>query len=154
MDEATWPFRGDRWAHLVSDESFDELHRFAQQLGLRRLSFQGDHYDVPSALRVDAIRHGAVPVTGRDLVRRLRGAGLRRPGSGQPWTRVLEIAAGGRLDEPARSRIEFALTSSLTPDRRRSVGEALALATPADPRLVGWGAWCLTRPFVSTVITE
>jgi hypothetical protein len=146
VDEATWPFRDDRWAHLVSDQSFDELHRFAQQLGLRRLSFQGDHYDVPSALRVDAIRHGAVPVTGRDLVRRLRGAGLRRPGSGQPWTRVLEIAAGGRLDEPARSRIEFALTSSLTPDRRRSVGEALALATPADPRLVGWGAWCLTRP--------
>jgi hypothetical protein len=26
------------------------------------------------------------------------------------------------------------------------VGEALARATPADPRLVGWGAWCLARP--------
>ena len=146
MDEATWPFRGDRWAHLVSDESFDELHRFAQQLGLRRLSFQGDHYDVPSALRVDAIRNGAVSVTGRELVTRLRAAGLRRPGGGQPWTRVLEIGAGSRLDHDARTRIDTVLASHLSGERRRSVGEALARAAPEDPRLVGWGAWCLTRP--------
>jgi hypothetical protein len=41
VDEATWPFRGDRWAHLVSDESFDELHRFAQLLGLAPLVVPG-----------------------------------------------------------------------------------------------------------------
>jgi len=146
VDDATWPFRGDHWAHLVSDESFDELHRFAQQLGLRRLSFQGDHYDVPSALRVDAIRQGAVTVTGRELVSRLRAAGLRRPGSGQPWTRALEIAAGGRFDDAARQRIDGALAPFLTLERRHAVGEALALAVAHDPRLVGWGAWCLTRP--------
>jgi Protein of unknown function (DUF4031) len=145
VDEATWPFRGDRWAHLVSDESFDELHRFAQRLGLRRLSFQGDHYDVPSALRIDAIRNGAVSVTGRELVSRLRAAGRRRPGSGQPWTRVLEIAAGTRLDDAARTRIDGVLSAYVGADRRRSVGEALAVAAPLDPRLVGWGAWCLTR---------
>jgi hypothetical protein len=146
VDDATWPFRGDRWAHLVSDESFDELHRFAQQLGLRRLSFQGDHYDVPSAVRVDAIRQGAVTVTGRELVSRLRAAGLRRPGSGQPWTRVLEIAAGGRLDAGARVRVDGALAPYLALDRRHAIGETLALAAPENPRLVGWGAWCLTRP--------
>ncbi|MEO5842782.1 MAG: DUF4031 domain-containing protein [Acidimicrobiales bacterium] len=145
VDEATWPFRGDRWAHLVSDESFDELHRFAQRLGLRRLSFQGDHYDVPAALRLDAIRNGALSVTGRELVRRLRAAGLRRPGSGQPWTRVLEIAAGARLDDAARARIDVVLAANVGADRRRSVAEALSLAAPHDPRLVGWGAWCLTR---------
>jgi hypothetical protein len=146
VDEATWPFRGDRWAHLVSDESFDELHLFAQRLGLRRLSFQGDHYDVPSGLRIDAIRNGAVSVTGRELVTRLRAAGLRRPGGGQPWTRVLEIGAGTRLDRDARARIDSVLTAHLAVERRRSVGEALASAAPEDPRLVGWGAWCLTRP--------
>ncbi|MEO8695318.1 MAG: DUF4031 domain-containing protein [Acidimicrobiales bacterium] len=145
VDEATWPFRGDRWAHLVSDESFDELHRFAQRLGLRRLSFQGDHYDVPSALRIDAIRNGAISVTGRELVRRLRAAGLRRPGSGHPWTRVLEIGAGTRLDDAARTRIDDVLAAYVGADRRRSVGEALAGAAPFDPRLVGWGAWCLAR---------
>jgi hypothetical protein len=145
VDEATWPFRGDVWAHLVSDESFDELHRFAQRLGLRRLSFQGDHYDVPSALRIDAIRNGAISVTGRELVSRLRAAGLRRPGSGQPWTRVLEIAAGARLDATVRTRIDDVLAAYIDAERRRSVGRALARAAPLDPRLVGWGAWCLTR---------
>ena len=146
MDEATWPFRGDRWAHLVSDESFDELHLFAQRLGLRRLSFQGDHYDVPSALRIDAIRNGAVSVTGRELVTRLRAAGLRRPGGGQPWTRVLEIAAGSRFDHGARARIDAVLAQHVSDERRRAVGDSLRAAAPADPRLVGWGAWCLARP--------
>jgi hypothetical protein len=145
VDEATWPFRGDRWAHLVSDESFDELHLFAQRLGLRRLSFQGDHYDVPSALRIDAIRNGARSVTGRELVTRLRAAGLRRPGGGQPWTRVLEIAAGTPLDAGARGRIDAALAPHLSAARHRGVDEALLAAAPGDPRLVGWGAWCLVR---------
>jgi hypothetical protein len=145
VDEATWPFRGDRWAHLVSDESFDELHLFAQRLGLRRLSFQGDHYDVPSALRLDAIRNGAVSVTGRELVTRLRAAGLRRPGGGQPWTRVLEIAAGARFDDGARARIDAVLAPHLSGTHRGAVDGSLRAAIPADPRLVGWGAWCLVR---------
>ena len=43
VDAAVWEWRGARWAHLVSDESYDELHEFAQLLGKRRLGFQGDH---------------------------------------------------------------------------------------------------------------
>lgn len=79
VDPAVWPFRGHRWAHLVSDVSYDELHAFAEQLGLPRRAFHGDHYDVPDHLRTAAIAMGAVPVDGRVLVRRLRAAGLRRP---------------------------------------------------------------------------
>jgi hypothetical protein len=145
VDEATWPFRGDRWAHLVSDESYDELHEFAQALGLRRLSFQGDHYDVPSAVRDEAVDRGALAVTGRELVTRLRAAGLRRPGSGRPWTRVLEITAGSRLDADARARIDRVLATHLEPSRRRAVRDEVARAVPGAPRLVGWGAWCLVR---------
>lgn len=66
------------WAHLVSDESYDELHAFAARLGIPRRVFQGDHYDVPSHLRDEAIALGATPVDSRVLVRRLRAAGLRR----------------------------------------------------------------------------
>ena len=62
---------------MVSDESIAELHAFADRLGLRRMSFQGDHYDVPESVRDRALALGAEPVRGRDLVRRLRGAGLR-----------------------------------------------------------------------------
>ena len=78
VDQAIWPWRGRRWAHLVSDESYDELHEFAAALGIDRRAFQGDHYDVPSEWRERAIELGATPVDARVLVRRLRAAGLRK----------------------------------------------------------------------------
>jgi hypothetical protein len=75
VDEARWPWRGRRWAHLVSDSSYDELHLFAAHLGLPRHIFQGDHYDVPTEIRTRAIRLGARPVSSRELVMRLRAGG-------------------------------------------------------------------------------
>lgn len=77
VDEAVWPLRGDLWAHLISDMSYDELHAFAAQLGIPRRGFQGDHYDVPSGVRESALRLGAEAVSSRELVRRLRASGLR-----------------------------------------------------------------------------
>jgi hypothetical protein len=77
VDEARWPWRGRRWAHLASDTSYDELHLFAARLGVPRRAFQGDHYDLPTEVRLQAIRLGARPVTSRELLVRLRGAGLR-----------------------------------------------------------------------------
>ena len=65
---------------MVSDESYDELHAFAEQLGIPRRAFQGDHYDVPAEYRERAIELGAVPITSRELVRRLVASGLRRRG--------------------------------------------------------------------------
>jgi hypothetical protein len=65
---------------MVSDESYDELHAFAEQLGIPRRAFQGDHYDVPTDYRERAIELGAVPITSRELVRRLIASGLRRRG--------------------------------------------------------------------------
>lgn len=78
VDRAIWPYKGRKWAHLVSDESFEELHDFATRLGIPRRAFQGDHYDLPEEARRNAIRMGAVPTEARELVRRLRDAGLRR----------------------------------------------------------------------------
>lgn len=80
VDQAVWPWRGRRWAHLVSDTSYDELHTFATRLGIPRRAFQGDHYDIPAELREEAIALGAEVVDARVLVRRLRAAGLRRRG--------------------------------------------------------------------------
>ena len=79
VDAAIWPWRGQRWAHLVSDVSYDELHVFAARLEVPRHVFQGDHYDIPSSLRDRAIALGAEAVAARELVSRLRAAGLRRP---------------------------------------------------------------------------
>ncbi|MEJ6512096.1 MAG: DUF4031 domain-containing protein [Actinomycetota bacterium] len=78
VDAAVWRFEGRKWAHLVSDTSFEELHAFAEGLGIPRRAFQGDHYDVPTEYRERAIDLGAQPVASRELVRRLRAAGLRR----------------------------------------------------------------------------
>jgi hypothetical protein len=77
VDECRWPWRGRRWCHLVSDTDFDELHAMADVVGVPRRSFQGDHYDLDEDARARAVALGAVPVTSRELVVRLRAAGLR-----------------------------------------------------------------------------
>jgi hypothetical protein len=79
VDEPIWPFRERLWCHLVSDTSYDELHELAEALGIPRRGFQGDHYDLPEELREEAIRLGAEPVSGRELISRLLASGLRRP---------------------------------------------------------------------------
>ena len=83
VDDAVWPFRGRRFAHLVSDTSYEELHDFAGRLGLPGRAFHRDHYDVTAELREAAIELGAPPVTSREIVRRLQAAGLRRRKSGE-----------------------------------------------------------------------
>ena len=78
IDAPRWPAHGTRFAHLVSDTSFEELHAFASSLELERpLRFHRDHYDVPAAswqLTVDA---GARVVPTREIVERLLAAGMR-----------------------------------------------------------------------------
>ncbi len=78
VDEPIWPFRDRLWCHLVSDTSYDELHALASELGIPRRAFQGDHYDLPADMRDAAIALGALPVSGRELITRLRASGLRR----------------------------------------------------------------------------
>ncbi len=78
VDPAVWPWRGRLWAHLVSDSSHEELHDFAARLQIPRQAFQGNHYDVPAALRERALALGAFPVPARELVARLSAAGLRQ----------------------------------------------------------------------------
>jgi len=59
----SWPW-GEA-CHLLADD-LDELHRFARGLGLKREWFQGPpahrvaHYDLAAAMRVKAVRAGAV----------------------------------------------------------------------------------------------
>ena len=68
VDQPVWEWRGRRWCHLLADTD-EELHAFAEALGLKRAWFQHrdampwkDHYDIPDELRAEAIRAGAVEV--------------------------------------------------------------------------------------------
>src|SRR5215207_7512823 len=78
VDDPLWWWKGRRWCHLVSDASAEELHAFAAGLGIPRGAYQGDHYDLPEDQRPRAVELGASEVGSRELVRRLRAAGLRR----------------------------------------------------------------------------
>ena len=77
IDAAIWPAHGTLWAHLVSDESLDELHAFAALNGVPRRSFDLDHYDVPEHRVTALVTAGAMSVTGRELITRLVASGLR-----------------------------------------------------------------------------
>lgn len=101
VDDALW-WRHDRhWCHLVSDESYDELHIFASALGVPERGFHRDHYDIPRALRDAAIEMGATAVSSRELVRRLRASGLRAaPGVGGIGENARTIEAASAHDNP------------------------------------------------------
>lgn len=68
---------GRMWSHLASDSSYEELHAFADTLGVPRRGFDRDHYDVPAEWYERVVGAGAEPVSSRELVHRLIVAGLR-----------------------------------------------------------------------------
>ena len=79
IDPPRWPAHGRLWSHLISDVSADELHAFARAAGVPDRGFDRDHYDVPAEAYAAMLAAGAQAVTSRELVSRLRRAGLRRP---------------------------------------------------------------------------
>lgn len=77
IDPPAWPAHGRLWSHLISDESYAELHDFAAAQGIPSRGFEGDHYDVPEERHAALVAAGARPVGGRELARILRDSGLR-----------------------------------------------------------------------------
>ena len=78
IDPPVVPGHGRLWSHLVSDESFEELHEFARAFGIPERGFERDHYDVPAEYYDQLVAAGAVEVSSKELVRRLIASGLRR----------------------------------------------------------------------------
>jgi hypothetical protein len=67
--------RWTHWAHLTADTK-EELHAFAQRLGLRRSWFQDHptrwHYDITPNKRDQALQLGAVALSTVELGRKTR----------------------------------------------------------------------------------
>ena len=103
IDPPAWPAHGRLWSHLVSDTSVEELHAFASRVVIPRRGFEGDHYDVPEERYAAVVAAGALPIDGRELLKRLRDSGLRiskrkhervlRSTADAPW-----LPPGGRAD--------------------------------------------------------
>ncbi len=98
IDPPAWGAHGRLWSHLVSDVSYDELHAFAAAHGVPRRGFERDHYDVPAVAFETLVAAGASPISSRELLTRLTGAGLRRRKS----TAMGRRAAGNALLRPRR----------------------------------------------------
>lgn len=77
VDPPLWPQHGRVWAHMVSDTSLDELHAMARRAGIPARGFDKDHYDVPAESIDRLVALGAVRVSSRELIQRLRESGLR-----------------------------------------------------------------------------
>lgn len=81
VDDAYIPAKVGRhtshWCHLFSDTSDEELHAFADRLGLRRSYFQLPdarlqtlrHYDLTRGMRFKAVSLGATEITVREAGR-------------------------------------------------------------------------------------
>jgi muramoyltetrapeptide carboxypeptidase len=113
IDPPNSPGHGRMWSHLASDASYDELHRFAAGLGIPPRGFDRDHYDIPAERYDDVVAAGATPVTSRELITRLKAAGLRR--------RKAEALAP---KQPGRSLIRA---------ERLRPGSRVAVVAPAGP---------------------
>ena len=66
-DSAMGRYRRMKMSHMIAD-SEQELHAMADQIGVARRWFQGDHYDICKSKREKAFALGAQPVTMRELV--------------------------------------------------------------------------------------
>lgn len=157
VDHARWDWRETTWCHLISDTDFDELHTFAGELGCRRVGFQGDHYDIDIDTRTVALELGAMPCESREIVRRLKLAGLRkRPSTFDKWELDYRIDDG--LDDErwdailerhphARRLPELRLGSS---DLHNGADGCFVLRRPASEAVVvhGYGStsWNVERP--------
>src|SRR4029453_16325320 len=68
IDPPIWPGHGRLWSHMISDQSYEELHGFAAQIGIPRRGFERDHYDVVADRYAVALAAGAQPVASRGSV--------------------------------------------------------------------------------------
>ena len=137
IDPPNAPGHGRMWSHLASDESFEELHRFARGLGIPERGFDRDHYDIPAERYDSVVAAGAVPVSSRDLITRLRAAGLRRRKS-----EVLGTGSQGRAlvrPEPLRpgARVAVVATSGQVPESRLAVGLDVLRSWDLDVQVAG-----------------
>ncbi|MCI2239917.1 DUF4031 domain-containing protein [Paenibacillus sp. TRM 82003] len=105
VDPPRYPAHGRWWAHLASDSSLEELHAFAAALDVPRGAFEGDHYDVPAELVERAVARGAEPVATRELLRRVRAAGLRTPKRRGEKVLGTAVVAGARVDVVRAARV-------------------------------------------------
>ncbi len=144
-----WPAHGTLFAHLISDESIEELHAFAALCGLRTRAFDQDHYDVAAHRCADLVARGARQVDGGTLVRILSDSGLRIPARRRNSSLSGPLLMLWNIYMPNAEYLGEELVKRWGESQRRyhdrthllAVLEALELLEPKLPRAVVLAAW-------------
>lgn len=75
VDNPQNPYGRMKMCHMIAD-TLDELHTMADKIGIQRRWFQNNpdhpHYDISLGKRVLAIQHGAIEITSRQLIEKIR----------------------------------------------------------------------------------
>lgn len=89
VDRAMIPYRGMLMSHMIADTP-DQLHWMATHLGLKPEWFQKDasfpHYDICARKRAIAVTSGAIELSRREFVAKMRE--IRALGIGNEWKMV------------------------------------------------------------------
>lgn len=91
VDNMRTGYRQMVMCHMLAD-SESELHTMADQIGIKRQWYQGDHYDICLSKRTLALKAGAIEITARQAAamrrRRRETASLGLPGDAVAWARA------------------------------------------------------------------
>lgn len=75
VDSANIPFKRMIMCHMIAD-TLEELHHMADIIGMKREWFQSNasfpHYDIPLKRKEVALKHGAILLSRRELVLKMR----------------------------------------------------------------------------------
>ena len=78
LKENGWILRGRKTlnCHMFTDRNLEELHRFANRIGMKREWFQDrknfPHYDLTPKRRRIAVEHGAIEITTKEWMKKER----------------------------------------------------------------------------------
>ncbi len=125
--------RGMKMCHMIA-ENETELHLMADRIGVERRWYHRDHYDLPVAKRVLAVRHGAVQVTMRELAALIFLDRIGQP-MGQPATAIERMRAWKRGQLTPGTCTASCISSSGQFNRRVTLGQPCTL-TGNTPRVV------------------
>ena len=74
VDNVFIPYGRMKMCHMIADTE-EELHEMADKIGMQRAWFQAGsrpHYDISKSRRILAIEHGAIEITIKELVARMK----------------------------------------------------------------------------------
>ena len=121
VDAAIHRWRGKLWCHMFSP-NIDHLHRFAQEIGMRREWFQDprasskitcSHYDISAQRRQIALDLGAIAVGRHQTIAMSRVAINRYFGVEGTDQAIDPLGLHRRLNSPAIERVEKWLSQEL-----------------------------------------